>query len=145
MATTPHTIFRLDDVTKSRLGKLAEMNGETMTDVVKNLITAAYDAEMAVKSVFFGILVGDMFADEDEETIDVDDSIRLFAEQVEEAIKEEYGDHVAVDWDSQNATGSIPAGLRTRVNGEDDHPDVEWIDSLISNVWQKWDWVIYTQ
>lgn len=138
---TPHTIFRLDETTKSRLGTLAERTGETMTDVVKNLITEAYEAEMTVKSVFFGIMVGDLFADDDE-TVDVDASVRQYAEHVEAALKARYGD-IAVEWDSQNATGVVPYGLKTRVNGETDHPEVEAVNILIGEVWQGWEWAVY--
>lgn len=101
-----------------------------------------------INSVFFGIMVGDLFADEDVDTIDERASVSKYAEMVTEKIKAVYGNDVEVDWNSQNAGGSIPFGLQTQVNGEriDDYVmghAVEAVDTLIGDVWQSWDWVVY--
>ena len=98
---------------------------------------------MSVTSVFFGIMEGDLYGDEDVDQIDGRASIAKYAEMVTAAIEAEYGSDVEVEWDSQNVGGAVPSGLKTRVNGEDDHEQTEDIDTLIAGIWQSWDWVVY--
>lgn len=100
------------------------------------------------ETVFFGIMVGDLFGDVDPESenIDVHASVRNFAKLCETAIVEgfaKHGETVTVEWDSQNVGGSTPYGLKTRVNGEFDHDDVEFVDKITGEVWAEWNWIVY--
>lgn len=100
------------------------------------------------ETVFFGIMVGDLFGDVDPdgENIDTSASVRKFAKLCETAITEgfaKHGETVTVEWDSQNVTGSTPYGLKTKVNGEFDHDDVNFVDEIIGDVWSEWDWIVY--
>ena len=97
------------------------------------------------KTIFFGIMIGDLFADDDGD-INHDKSVRKYAKMCEDAIVSKfakYGEHVEVDWDSQNVGGAIPNGLRTRVDGKTSGEDVEMVDEVISDVWNEWEWIVY--
>ena len=102
---------------------------------------------MSNKTVFFGIMAGDLFGDVDPEAegYDAEASLYKYAELCEQAIKAEFAKHgevVEVSWNSQNASGVIPWGLKTRVDGETDHEDVEFVDNITGRVWQEWEWVV---
>lgn len=96
---------------------------------------------MAVENVFFGIMVGDLFGHEDEDEYDVGASVEKYAELVTQKIKQEFGD-VDVDWEQQNVGGATPHGLKTRVDGDTDHKEVETVDIIAGDVWNDWEWAV---
>ena len=92
---------------------------------------------MTTKTVFFGIMTGDLFGNETTEGIDGDASVSRYAEMCEQAIIKGFAKHdetVTVEWDSQDAGGVTPWGLKTRVDGETDHKDVDFVDSITGDV-----------
>lgn len=95
-----------------------------------------------IKHVFFGIM-GDLYGDAETENVDHRASLRRYAELSAEAIKREFGEGTEVDWDIQENVGGVtPWGLKTRVNGDTEHEDVERVDDIIGQVWQAWDWLV---
>ena len=100
---------------------------------------------MSNKTVFFGIMTGDLFGNEPTDGIDDEASVEKYGEMCIKAIAEgfaKHGEQVHVEWESQDVGGCIPWGLKTRVDGDTDHEDIEFVDSIIGDVWASWNWII---
>jgi len=102
---------------------------------------------MSNKTVFFGIMAGDLFGDVDPEAEGYDGqaSLEKYGEMCSDAIIagfKKHGERVTTEWESQNVGGVVPFGLKTRVDGETDHEDVDFVDNIIGEVWQSWEWVV---
>jgi hypothetical protein len=100
---------------------------------------------METVSVFFGIMVGDLFGSESTDGIDVDASVRKFANKCVKEIQggfKKHGEKANVSWESQPVGGAVPQGLKTKINGDTDHADIEFVDRIIDGVWDGWDWIV---
>ena len=63
----------------------------------------------------------------------------------EQAIIKEFAKHgetVEVSWDDQDVGGVTPWGLKTRVDGETDHEDCEFVDTITGDVWMEFKWIV---
>ena len=97
-------------------------------------------------TVFFGIMVGDMF-DSTEEMDNIDEALSIlqYAKLCEAEIICRFAKHdeiATVEWEAQNVGGSVPFGLRTKVNGVADHDDIEFVNNIFGEVWQEFEWLV---
>ena len=102
---------------------------------------------MTSKEVFFGIMVGDLFGDVDPQAEGYDEqaSVEKYGQMCSDAIIVDFAKHnetVSTEWESQNVGGVTPFGLKTKIDGDTDHEDVGFVDDILGEVWQSWDWVV---
>lgn len=92
-----------------------------------------------------GFLQGNLFDGWDQSDIDGLDanaSAARYAEMCRAAIEQSYpGATVTVEWQA-DAGGSVPYPLRTRVDGDDGHDDVPFVDEICSRVFSGFGWLV---
>lgn len=76
-----------------------------------------------------------LFGDEGVESINVDASVELYHEKLEAALLEEF-DNVSVELNSVDDTMNPVAC--------DDDELIPWVDQIVHDVWQEFDWVVYS-
>lgn len=78
--------------------------------------------------------VESLFGDYDPEGYDLEACGDAFEEMVYAALVNEFPDAENVEivqWQDGN----------TSVDGREDHPDVPWVEKVVSNVWQPFNWL----
>ncbi len=99
------------------------------------------------KQIFFGIMTGDLFTGEESVSgeLDYGKSESNYIEMCIIALKEayaKYDEEVEINYASEAVGGAVPYNLTTKVNDKADHKDVEFVDSVISEVWMSWEWAV---
>jgi len=109
-----------------------------------NQMEGTMDEEKIV-SIRYGFHAADLFEgwqDEDPEKYDEQASAEKYARQVEDKLHEAYpGAEVEVVYDF-GASGVLPDSLRTEVNGQNDHDEVNTVEHLAGLVYQDFEWCV---
>lgn len=92
--------------------------------------------------ITYGFYSADLFSFDEAEQYDERASAERYAEQVRKAIQDAYpGASVEVLWQS-GATGCLPEGLKTRVDGMTTSLDAMYVDEIAGDVFAEFGWMV---
>lgn len=101
------------------------------------------DKSTPVLEIFYGFHAQNLIdGAENADTIDLKASAKKYADQIREALTKNYpGAKIKIAY-NLDTTGELPYLMRTKVNGETDHDEVQVIGGIANSVYEDFKWIV---
>lgn len=94
-----------------------------------------------ITSIFFGVMSADLLDSDGAKQYNEAKSAAAFAEGVTAALRKRYKRAQITYNIVSGISGATPRNLKTRVNGETDHDEVEAVDNIIGETFAGFGWL----